>query len=211
MASPSTQELRCWLCTWQLTEASAVRDARDGRRPTCCDCARIRYGIASLANRRPVEHAQIAQRIIEQLHGAIPHLSPTMAGSLEILVRRAPQLETARAAAAVLWVSPSTVQSRFVRAGLPSLRTYLAAIRLVYATKYFEDEAATVSAVAYRLHFSSGQAFCRHVRALRGITASALREVSFETMLEEFIATLIRPYQYKLERFRPLPSRSAND
>ena len=65
--------------------------------------------------------------------------------------------------------------SRFTRAGLPSPKTYLAAVRLLYAAQYFESDGLSIADVAYRLECSSPQSFGRHLRSMLGITAGAVK------------------------------------
>ena len=59
--------------------------------------------------------------------------------------------------------------SRFARAGLPSPKNYLAAIRLLHAAFLFETAGLSVADVAYRLEYSSPQSFGRHLRAMLGL------------------------------------------
>ena len=101
-------------------------------------------------------------------------------------------------------VAPSTFMSRFFRAGLPSPKRYLAAIRLLHAAALFETPGLSISDVAYRLEYSSPQSFGRHVRAGVGLTAGEFRtRYPFERALEDFMAQLIEPFQAQLQTFRP--------
>jgi AraC-like DNA-binding protein len=123
----------------------------------------------------------------------------------EALVRLAPDLSTARQLATELGIRSTTLVSRFARAGLPSPKSYLAAMRLVHAALFFERPGYTLADVAYRLDYSSPQSFGRHVRALVGITSSELRRrFPFPVALERFIELMIRPYHEILVCFRPL-------
>lgn len=123
----------------------------------------------------------------------------------EALVRLAPDISTARTLATELGMRSTTLVSRFNRAGLPSPKSYLAAMRLVHAALFFERPGYTLADVAYRLDYSSPQSFGRHVRALLGITSSELRRrFPFPIALERFIALMIRPYQEILVKFQPL-------
>lgn len=123
----------------------------------------------------------------------------------EVLVRLAPDISTARQLAVELGIRSTTLVSRFCRAGLPSPKSYLAAMRLVHAALFFERPGYTLADVAYRLDYSSPQSFGRHVRALLGITSSELRRrFPFPIALERFIDLMIRPYREILVRFQPL-------
>lgn len=124
---------------------------------------------------------------------------------LEALVRLAPEVPTVRGLARRFAIRPSTLMSRFARAGLPSPKTYLAAVRLLHASYLFQGGALSVADVAYRLEYSSPQSFGRHVRAMLGITASEFRRrVPFDTALERFLDAMMRPYVAAWRDFRPL-------
>jgi AraC-like DNA-binding protein len=134
--------------------------------------------------------------------GAIP---PDAQLFFEVLIRLAPDLPTARQLSDRLGVRGTTLMSRFMRADLPSPKSYLAAMRLVHATLLFERPGHTIADVAYRLDYSSPQSFGRHVRALLGITTSELRRrFPFELALERFISLMIEPYLKEWAVFRPL-------
>lgn len=123
----------------------------------------------------------------------------------DFLVRLAPALPTGRALARHLQIAPTTLTSRFGRAGLPSPKRYLSAVRLVHAAYLFQTPGLTVSDVAYRLDYSSPQSFGRHVKARLGVTAAGFRVgVSFDDAADQFVATLIQPYREALLAFHPL-------
>ena len=84
------------------------------------------------------------------------------------MIRLAPETPTVTALAQQLSVRPSTLMSRFARAGLPSPKNYLAAIRLLHAAFLFETAGLSVADVAYRLEYTSPQSFGRHLRAMLG-------------------------------------------
>src|SRR6478752_1506610 len=66
----------------------------------------------------------------------------------EALIRGAPHHLTVRHLS-------STLLSRFQRAGLPSPKSYLAALRLLHAALLLEDKGRSVADVSYRLEYSS--------------------------------------------------------
>jgi AraC-like DNA-binding protein len=148
--------------------------------------------------------ARIQGPVLEAL-GQVP---PDARLFLEALIRLAPDVGTARQLTERLGVRCTTLMSRFARAGLPSPKSYLAAVRLVHATLLFERPGYTVADVAYRLDYSSPQSFGRHVRALLGITSSELRRrFPFKTALDRFITLMIAPYREVWANFRPLLRR----
>jgi AraC-like DNA-binding protein len=146
-----------------------------------------------------------AARILAPVLAELPDLAHDARFFLELVIRLAPETPAVRALAARLRIKPSTLMSRFARAGLPSPKTYLAAIRLLYAAQYFEGGGRSVADVAYRLDCSSPQSFGRTLRAMLGITPGEFRRrFPFPTALERFLAQLVEPYRRSWAGFRPL-------
>src|SRR3954464_6031922 len=114
---------------------------------------------------------------------------------LEALIRLAPETATVTALAERLFVRPSTLMSRFARAGLPSPKNYLAAVRLLHAAYLFQAAGLSVADVAYRLEYSSPQSFGRHLRAMLGSTAVEFRRrFPFAVAQERFVELMVEPY-----------------
>jgi AraC-like DNA-binding protein len=148
--------------------------------------------------------ARIQQPVLLAL-GEVP---PDTRLFFEALIRLAPDIPTARQLADRVGVRCTTLMSRFGRAGLPSPKSYLAAMRLVHAALFFERPGYTVADVAYRLDYSSPQSFGRHVRALLGITISELRRrFPFEQAVSRFVEVMVAPYREVWPQFRPLMRR----
>src|SRR5437773_2595852 len=123
----------------------------------------------------------------------------------EALARLAPVLCTVRGLARHLRARPSTMMSRFYRAGLPSPKSYLAAMRLLHAAYLFQNPGLSVADIAYRLDFSSPQSFSRHLKTLLGVTATEFRHrFPFDVALARFCDLLITPYREALRAFHPL-------
>ncbi|MBA3891387.1 MAG: helix-turn-helix domain-containing protein [Gemmatimonadaceae bacterium] len=117
---------------------------------------------------------------------------------------QAPPL-TVRALARSLGVLPSTLMSRFVRAGLPTPKQYIAFARLVRAARLFENAGYSIARVATHLDYSSPQSFGRHVRALLQLTAGEFRRrYDGEGMLHRFREELVLRHIGALRTFRPI-------
>jgi len=128
---------------------------------------------------------------------------------LEAMIRLAPETPTVTHLAQRLYVRPSTLMSRFARAGLPSPKNYLAAVRLLHAAYLFEASGLSVADVSYRLEYSSPQSFGRHLRAMLGVTALEFRRrFPFPVALERFVELLIVPYLATWKTFHPLAAGS---
>jgi AraC-like DNA-binding protein len=117
----------------------------------------------------------------------------------------APALSTVRGLARHLRVRPSTLMSRFHRAGVPSPKSYLAAMRLLHAAYLFQNPGLSVSDVAYRMDYSSPQSFGRHLKAVLGVTAGEFRRrFPFDVALARYVDLLVTPYREALRAFHPL-------
>lgn len=146
--------------------------------------------------------ARILHRLIPALGDSVP---PDARLFFEALTRLAPVIRTVRGLARHLRVRPSTLMSRFLRAALPSPKTYLAGMRLVHAAYLFRNPGLAVADVAYRLDFSSPQSFSRHLKAMLGVTAGEYRRrFPFDVALARYVDLLITPYRETFHAFRPL-------
>ncbi len=159
---------------------------------------RLRHLLAEPASRP-------AARILARILDGIPDAPPDARMFLELMVRLAPSTSVARQLAVHARMRPSTMVSRFARAGLPSPKTYMAALRLVYAAQFFENQGLSITDVAYRLECSSPQSFGRHLRAMLGITPGEFRRrFTFDLAIERFVELLVEPYRAAWEEFHPM-------
>ncbi|MGH7583811.1 MAG: helix-turn-helix transcriptional regulator [Gemmatimonadales bacterium] len=151
---------------------------------------------------QPPERAQAILMPVMELLGPLP---PGNRLFWDEIVCTAPSMGTVRRLAEVLRVTPSTFVSRFVRAGLPSPKDHLVAVRLCHAAKLFDDGEMSIADVSYRMSFASPQSFGRHLRLVLGITPSEFRaRFPFCLMLNRFLDRYVRPYRQTWRTFRPL-------
>lgn len=161
---------------------------------------------------RELRAVLMADRGDEVRHLALAQLSTDLAGTpedcwrfFESLFGSAGSVSTVRSLARQLCVLPSTLMSRFFRAGLPAPKRYLAFARLVRAARLFENPGLSIANVANHLDYSSPQSFGRHVRTLMSMTALEFRRrYDGEGMLHFFREQLVLPYTTILRQFRPL-------
>jgi AraC-like DNA-binding protein len=180
--------------------ASGVRQVVDVTSPT--GWSRLRQVVGQPATRAV---ARIQAPILDTLAEA----PPATRLFLEAMIRLAPDTPTVTNLAQRLHVRPSTLMSRFARAGLPSPKNYLAAVRLLHAAYLFEASGLSVADVSYRLEYSSPQSFGRHLRAMLGVTALEFRRrFPFPVALERFVELLILPYLPIWRSFHPLAAGS---
>ena len=123
----------------------------------------------------------------------------------EALFICSPRIDNVRLLARHLGVLPSTMMSRFFRAGVPAPKRYLAMARLVRAANLFENAGFSVTNVANHLDYSSPQSFGRHIRSMLHMTAGEFRVRYDGTgMFERFRSELILPHIPALRRLHPL-------
>jgi AraC-like DNA-binding protein len=102
-------------------------------------------------------------------------------------------------------IRPTTLMSRFFRAGLPAPKKYLAYARLVRAAALLENPGLSVAAVAMHLEYSSPQSFNRHLQIFLGISAHDFRAThDAPAMITRYRRDLITPYRDILRRVDPL-------
>src|SRR5205085_6213377 len=87
-----------------------------------------------------------------------------------------PSVCTVRKLARSLEILPSTLMSRFFRAGLPAPKRFLTMARLVRAAHLFENRGFSVANISNHLEYSSPQSFGRHIRTLLHLTAVEFRD-----------------------------------
>lgn len=145
--------------------------------------------------------ARILQQFQETTHG----MNTDCWTFFETLVRVSKRVASVRDLAELFRVLPSTLMSRFFRAGLPAPKRYLAMTRLLRAAYLFENRGFSIANVANHLEYSSPQSFGRHIRSIMGMTALQFRkDFRGEDMLRRFEIELIRPYVSVLREFNPL-------
>jgi AraC-like DNA-binding protein len=144
-------------------------------------------------------------RILNHVIRSLDDAAPDAKRIFEMLVLVAPLTTTVRTLCRQLRVQPTTLMSRFDRAGMPSPKRYLSAVRLLYAAALFEIPGLSIGDVAYRLNFSSPQSFARHVRCVVGVTGREFRErYPFSAALNDFTERFILPYRAAFRTFHPL-------
>jgi len=146
-------------------------------------------------------------RLAQDLDGA----SPDCWRFFQALFLSPPSICTVRRLARDLDILPSTLMSRFFRAGLPAPKRFLAMARLVRAAHLFENRGFSVANIANHLEYSSPQSFGRHVRTILHMTAVEFRDrYDGIRMFDRFREELVLPHAHLLRRLSPLsyPSTS---
>lgn len=143
-----------------------------------------------------------ANTVLREIDRAVGEMRVETRQFFSTLVQAAPRLTTVKQLTGAMQVQTTSLVSRFVRAGLPSPKRYLAGVRLVYVAQLLEDPKATVASTAYRLGYASPQSLGRHLRLELGITPSEFRSRNtFESTLGRFIEGSITPFVPTLKGF----------
>ncbi len=123
----------------------------------------------------------------------------------ETLFVCSPRIGNVRMLAKHLGVLPSTMMSRFFRAGVPAPKQYLAMVRLIRSARLFENAGFSIANVANHLDYSSPQSFGRHVRNVLDMTAGEFRNAyDGAGMFDKFRQELILPHVPALRALHPL-------
>lgn len=152
-----------------------------------------------------------AERSSDLQRTALGHLSSDLTGVpndcwrfFELLFVTNPQIHTVRQLSRQMSILPSTLMSRFFRAGLPTPKRYLALARLIRAAKLFENPGLSIASVANYLDYSSPQSFGRHIRTMMEVSPVQFRErYDGAGMLLYFREQVILPYVATLRTFNP--------
>lgn len=148
---------------------------------------------------------EVQREALSQLALDLAGVHPECWRFFEALFLAPPRLSTVRELSIQLGVLPSTLMSRFFRAGLPAPKRYLAEARLVRAARLFENPGFSIANVSNHLDYSSPQSFGRHVRTLLDLTAGQFRQrYDGAGMLKHFRETLVLPHLPVLRQLRPL-------
>lgn len=148
---------------------------------------------------------QVGREALAQLAEALPGAGEGCTAFFTALFDVPPEPTTVQALARRLGVRPTTLTSRFARAGLPSPKRYLAYARLARAARLLENPGCTLAAAADLLDYSSAQSFGRHLRTVLGVSAAEFRRShDAARMLARFQAELVLPHQETLRAFSPL-------
>lgn len=147
----------------------------------------------------------VAAALMAALDAEISEAPPDCRLFFDLLARRAPDISTIGVLAGELRAVPSSLMSRFYRAGLPSPKTYLAHTRLVHAAWYMVSQGLSIADVAHRMDYSSPQSFGRHIRTLLGLTPGEFRHrMPFPATIARYRTNFVTPYRDRLLVFHPL-------
>jgi AraC-like DNA-binding protein len=167
---------------------------------------RLPAGWRELRGAVMADTGDVGQRgVLSQLALDLSGATPDCWQFFETIFTCSPRIGNVRQLAKQLDVTPSTLMSRFFRAGAPTPKRYLAMARLVRAARLFENSGFSIANVANHLDYSSPQSFGRHVRTLLELTAGEFRaRYDCATMFARFRGDLILPYAEVLRALRPL-------
>jgi len=137
------------------------------------------------------EARSASQQLLNQLAGALAPLPSELRWVLEEALRSPGEVQTVGQVASRARVDRRTCQRWFTRIGLPSLRHFLAAARVLYAYRLLQDPGFTVEDVAQRLRYSQVKTLQLHAREYLGLTAGEMRlSLSPEEALERVVRFL---------------------
>lgn len=168
-----------------------------------------REGLIRLRSLLQQPEWEVATRVSEAFQRPLESATDEMRYFMLRLVQLAPTVSSAKILASRAGILPSSLYSRFFRARLPSPKRYLASVRLLYASGVLENQALSITDMAYRLNYSSPQSFGRHVREQLGMHSSEFRQrCPFPDLAAHATFRLFGQHESTLRSFRPLDSVS---
>jgi AraC-like DNA-binding protein len=116
-----------------------------------------------------------SQQVMQSMAVVLAELPEQLRAGLETLLDVQVGPRTVSELAARSQLERRTVERWFLRAGLPSPRVVLTALRLLYAHRLLLDPGHTVEDVAVKLGYGKTRTFQAHCREVFGLTAGELR------------------------------------
>jgi AraC-like DNA-binding protein len=131
---------------------------------------------ASLRSALQAELEQSAsQQVMQVLNGALRELPRELLRALEEMLHAGEEAPTVTTLAERAQLTRRTCERWFTKVGLPSPRTVMLLIRLLYAHRLLLDPGYTVEDVALKLGYSKTKTLQMHLREVFGVTAGELR------------------------------------
>jgi AraC-like DNA-binding protein len=132
-----------------------------------------------------------SQQVMQALESTFRELPPELQDALEAMLHAPGDGPTVTSLAERARLTRRTCERWFTKVGLPSPRTVMVLIRLLYAHRLLLDPGYTVEDVALKLGYSKTKTLQMHLRAVFGLTAGELR-VSLST--EDALAAVTHRY-----------------
>src|SRR6476619_5142195 len=196
----------CYRTLHRETVEDLIQDLKSRQVQAILVSVRLPAGWRELRGALMADAGDSSQRgVLSQLAVDLTGASPDCWQFFETIFTCSPRVGNVRQLSKLLDVTPSTLMSRFFRAGAPTPKRYLAMARLVRAARLFENSGFSIANVANHLDYSSPQSFGRHVRTLLHITAGEFRSrYGCAAMFNRFRSDLITPYTDALCGLHPL-------
>lgn len=116
-----------------------------------------------------------SQQVMQSLEPTVRALPRELREALEAMIHAPSDGPTVTTLAQRASLTRRTCERWFTKLGLPSPRTVMVLIRLLYAHRLLLDPGYTVEDVALRLGYSKAKTLQMHLRAVFGLTAGELR------------------------------------
>ena len=121
-----------------------------------------------------------SQQVMQALEPTFRELPPELQDALEAMLHAPGDGPTVTTLAERARLTRRTCERWFTKVGLPSPRTVMVLIRLLYAHRLLLDPGYTVEDVALKLGYSKTKTLQMHLRAVFGLTAGELRVSSVD-------------------------------
>ena len=144
-----------------------------------------------------------AGQLLQTLERELPGLDEKVGHVLRVGLYEATTLETAKEWGDLVGLPRRQLYRLFFDAGLPTPKTCLQWLRLLYVAKALADPAVSVEDVVFRMRYSAPSNFWAHTRMILGLSPSEMRwSVTAEDLVDRF-ASLCRDRARVIRDRRP--------
>ncbi len=128
-----------------------------------------------------------AEQLVTAIETELPELNESVRHVLSVGLYEATQLQTVQEWADSAGLTRRSLYRLFQEAGLPTPKTCLQWLRLLYAAMALSDPGVTVPDVVFRMRYSAPPNFWAHVRTMLGISPSEMRwSLTPEDLVDRF-------------------------
>lgn len=150
------------------------------------------HGDTPLQITRALEEAvasSLSERILSEITGALDVDSHEIVNAFRVALQNVDRIRSALEWSRYLSLSHRSFYRTFRSSGLPTPKTCLLWLRLMYAAKLLEDPGYNLHDVVHRLGYNTPSNFWQHVQDTLGLRASELRyAVGFDSLLSRFVS-----------------------
>ena len=130
-----------------------------------------------------------AERLLQMLQREFPGLDEKVGHVLRVALYEATTLQTVEEWGQLAGLPRRKLYRLFSEAGLPTPKTCLQWLRLLYVANALSDPGVSVEDVVFRMRYSAPSNFWAHTRAILGVNPSEMRwSVTADAIVDRFVS-----------------------